>query len=117
MTAGAVLALAEYTLALWLSAGPPRLASAVLFGAGVVLLLETADFGWRARRAALGPGVVTAQLRHWALFAALGVAAAIGVIGVAGLASESLPLPWAPAIAATGAAVALVAIAFTVRRR
>ena len=117
MTAGVVVALGEYTLALWLSAGPPRLSGAVLVGVGVTLLMETADFGRRARRAALGPGVVTSQLRHWARGGALAGMTALVAIGVASATSESMRLPWAPAIAATGATAALVALAFTVRRQ
>ena len=114
---GAVVALGEYALALWLAGSPPRLASAVLFGVGVTLLLQTADFGWRARRAALGPGVVASQIRHWARGGALAGMTALVAIGVASATSESMRLPWAPAIAATGATAALVALAFTVRRQ
>jgi len=113
---GAVIALGEYALALWLAGSPPQLAGAALFGVGVTLLLQTADFGWRARRAALGPGVVAAQVRYWALFGAIAGASALAAIGVASTASASVRLPWAPALATVGAAVALVAVAFAVRR-
>ena len=113
---GAVIALGEYALALWLAGSPPRLAGAALFGVGVTLLLQTADFGWRARRAALGPGVVAAQVRYWVLFGAIAGASALAAIGVASTASASERLPWAPALATVGAAVALVAVAFAVRR-
>jgi len=117
VVAGAILALVEYALALWLSGAPPRLVGAALFGVGVTLLLETADFGWRAQRATLGPGVVASQIRHWATFGVIAGTSALVATGVASAASVSVRLPWAPALAATGAAVALVAVAFAVRRR
>ena len=61
------------------------LAGAVLVGVGVTLLMETADFGRRARRAALGPGVVTSQLRHWARGGALaGMTALVAIAGCPG---------------------------------
>jgi len=113
---GAVVALGEYALALWLAGSPPRLAGAVLFGVGVTLLLQTADFGWRARRAALGPGVAASQIRHWVRFGVVAGATTLAAVGAASAASASVRLPWAPALATVGAAVALVAVAFAVRR-
>jgi len=113
---GAVIALGEYALALWLAGSPPQLAGAALFGVGVTLLLQTADFGWRARRAALGPGVVASQIRHWARFGVVAGATTLAAVGAASAASASVRLPWAPALATVGAAVALVAVAFAVRR-
>jgi len=111
LVGGMVLALAEYTLAPSLAGGPPRLASAVLLGVVLVLLLETADFGRRAHHAAIGPGVLLAQIRSWAVFGALAGAGALVAIAAASVASASLRLPWAPAVAAAGAAAALVAVA------
>src|SRR5439155_1444967 len=70
----------------------------------------------RRRAAARGPGVVPAQVRYWALFGAIAGASALAAIGVASTASASVRLPWAPALATVGAAVALVAVAFAVRR-
>jgi len=115
VVAGGVLALGEYALALWLSTGPPRLTGAVLFGVGLLLLLETTDFARRLRHAAMGPGVVASQVRYWVVFAALAGTAAFIVIGIATAASLIAHLPWAPAFAAAGAAVALVAVAIALR--
>jgi hypothetical protein len=115
VVAGGVLALGEYALALWLSTGPPRLTGAVLFGVGLVLLLETTDFARRLQHAAMGPGVVASQVRYWAVCAALAGTAAFVLIGIATAASLIAHLPWAPAFAAAGAAVALVAVAITLR--
>ena len=111
LVAGVVLALAEYTLALWIGGGPPRLAGAVFLGVVLLLLVETADFGRRAHRAVIGPGLVLAQLRSWALFASLAGMIALLASAVASVASTAVRLPWAPAVAAAGAAVALVGVA------
>src|SRR2546422_11705719 len=80
VVAGCVLALGEYALALWLSPGPPRLAGAVLFGVALILLLETVDFARRVGHAAMGPGLVSSQIRYWGTAAAAaGTAAPVGV--------------------------------------
>jgi hypothetical protein len=117
VTAGGVLAVGQYASALWLTAGPPRLAGAVLFGVGLVLLVETADFTRRVRGATLGPGLVAAQVSHWVGFAGLAGAAALFAAGLATAASAVVRLPWAPAFAAGGAAAALVAVTIALRRR
>ena len=117
VTAGGVLALGQYALALWLAAGPPRLAGAGLFGVGLVLLVETADFSRRVRDATLGPGLVASQVRYWVGFAGLAAATALVAAGLGTAASAAVRLPWAPAFAAGGAAVALVAVTITLRRR
>jgi hypothetical protein len=59
--------------------------------------------------------VVLAQIRYWAAFAAFTAAMALGVIAMARVAS-AVRLPWAQAIAAAGAAVALVGLAAALRR-
>ena len=117
VTAGGALALGQYALALWLAAGPPRLAGAALFGVGLVLLVETADFSRRVRGATLGPGLVATQVRYWVGFAALVGALALVGAGLATAASVVVRLPWAPAFAAGGAAAALVAVTIALRRR
>jgi hypothetical protein len=117
VTAGGVLALGQYASALWLAAAPPRLAGAVLFGVGLVLLVETADFSRRVRGATLGPGLVAAQVSHWVGFAGLAGAGALFAAGLATAASAVVRLPWAPAFAAGGAAAALVAVTIALRRR
>jgi hypothetical protein len=111
LVGGMVLALGEYTLALWLAGGPPRLAGAVLLGVVLVLLLETADFGRRAHRATIGPGLLLAQVRSWVVFAALTGTGALAASAGASVASAAVRLPWAPAVAAAGVAVTLVAVA------
>jgi len=83
VTACGVLALGQYALALWIAAAPPRLAGAVLFGIGLVLLVETADFSRRVRGATLGPGLVASQVRYWVGFAGLAGAAALVAVTIA----------------------------------
>jgi hypothetical protein len=117
VTAGGVLALGQYAFALWVAAEPPRLAGAALFGVGLVLLIETADFSRRVRGATLGPGLVAAQVSYWVGFAGLAGAVALFAAGLATAASAAVRLPWAPAFAAGGAAAALVAVTIALRRR
>jgi hypothetical protein len=117
LVGGMVLALGEYALALRLAGGAPHLGGAVLFGVVLALLLEAAEFGRRAHQAAVGPGVVAAQLRSWAVFGALAGAGGLLASAAASVASASVRLPWAAAIAAAAAAVALVAVAFTLSAR
>src|SRR5262249_26893194 len=127
LVGGIVLALGEYTLALALAGGPPRLVGAALLGVVLLLLLETADFGRRAHRATIGPGLVAAQMRAGAAAAALpgigGPAAVLGGVGAraacagAGVASARVRLPWAPAIAAIGVAITLVTVALALSAR
>lgn len=117
VTAAGVLALGQYAAALWLASGPPRLAGAVLFGVGLVLLLETADFSRRVRGATLGPGLAASQVRYWVGFAGLAGSAALLAAAVATVASAVVRLPWAPAFAAGGAAAALAAVTLALRRR
>jgi len=117
LVGGIVLALGEYTLALSLAGGPPRLAGAVLVGVVLVLLLETADFGRRAHRATIGPRLMAAQMRAWAAAAALTGIGALAASAGASVASATVRLPWAPAIAAIGVAITLVTVALALSAR
>jgi hypothetical protein len=117
LVGGMVLALAEYALALWLASGPPRLVGAALLGVVLVLLLETTDFARRARRAVIGPGVLLAQMRSWVVLGALTGIAALAAGAAASAASGAVRLPWATAVAAAGAAIALVGVALALSGR
>lgn len=116
VVAGGGLVLGQYTLALWLAGGPLRPGGAALLGVGLALLVETADFDRRIRGAALGPGLVASQIRYWAGSAVLAGAVALVVVVLAAAASAMVSLPWSPAFAAIGAAVALVAVVVALRR-
>jgi len=117
LVGGIVLALGEYTLALALAGGPPRLVGAALLGVVLLLLLETADFGRRAHRATIGPGLVAAQMRACAAAAALTGIGALAACAGASVASATVRLPWAPAIAAIGVAITLVTVALALSAR
>jgi len=117
LVGGMVLALVEYTLALWISGGPPRPAGAVCLGVVLLLLLEAADFGRRAHGTALGPGVVPAQVRSWVLFGSIAGMISLLASAAANAASLAVRLPWAPAVAVAGAAVALVGVALALSAR
>jgi hypothetical protein len=117
LVGGMVLALVEYTLALWISGGPPRPAGAVCLGVVLLLLLESADFGGRARGTALGAGVVPAQIRSWVLFGSLAGMISLFASSAADAVSLAVRLPWAPAVAAAGAAIALVGVAVALSAR
>jgi hypothetical protein len=117
LVGGMVLALVEYTLALWISGGPPRPAGAACLGVVLLLLLEAADFGRRAQSTALGPGVVRAQLASWARLGFIAGLVALLASAAANAASLAVRLPWAPAVAAAGAAVALVGVALALSAR
>lgn len=116
LTAGVALALGEYTLALSLSAGPPRLAGAVGVAVVVALLLEVSDFDRRFRHVAIGRFVIASQLRYWAVFGALGGTAALVLVGAASALNSVVRLPYAPLLAAAGALAALGAAAVVLRR-
>lgn len=116
VTAGVALALGEYAVALMVSAGAPGLGSAVVVGALVMLVLETADFDRRFRRVTLGAGVLASQLRHWAGSVALGAGAAVLIVAGASVVMAVAWIPWAPVLAAVGALGAVVAVAAALRR-
>jgi hypothetical protein len=81
------------------------------------LLLEAAEFGRRAHGTALGPGVVPAQIRSWVLFGSITGMVALLASAAANAVSFAVRLPWAPAVAAAGAAVALVGVALALSAR
>lgn len=116
VTAGVGLALAEYALALVLSAGAPHLGSAVVMSALVVLVLQTADFDRRFRHVTLGAGVLASQLRHWAGSLALGAGAAVLVVAGATVVTGAVSIPWAPVLAAVGALGVVAAAGAALRR-
>jgi hypothetical protein len=110
LTAGAMLALADYALALWLSARPPGVFGAVAFGVALFLALDVADFARRFRGAALDSSVVRHQARSWVASAATGALAAIVLTLLATAVRLAVPPAAYPAIAAAGALVAFAAV-------
>jgi hypothetical protein len=99
--AGLAAGLAEYTLALWLTAGPLDPLIALVLGVVMVVLIQVVDFARRFRGAAIAPAVVRAQIRYCLRVGPLG--AVLGLV-VAGLASGVTP-------ALRSAAYAVLAVA------
>jgi predicted Co/Zn/Cd cation transporter (cation efflux family) len=79
VTAGASLALIAYAAALVIAGPAVDPVVAIALGAALVLLLALVHFAGRVHGAALGPAVIAAQVRHWLMIVALGVAAAVGL--------------------------------------
>ena len=97
VTTGASLALFAYAAALVLAGPAVDPVAAIAVGATLVLLLALVHFAGRVRGAALGPAVNAAQVRHWLMIVALGVAVAAaltagGVVLGPALGGASLPV-------------------------
>jgi len=72
-TAAAALALIAYAVALGVARPAVDPATAVVFGALVVLALALVHLAGRMDGALVGPGVVAGQLRQWMMVLALGL--------------------------------------------
>ena len=77
VTAGGSLALIAYALALVIARPEADPVAATAFGATLVLLLALVHFAGRAHGAAIGAGVLAAQLRQWLVVVTAGVVATV----------------------------------------
>jgi hypothetical protein len=77
--AGAAIAMVAYALAIVIGQPPADPSASAAFGATLVLLLALVHFAGRIHGAAVGPGVVAGQVRHWLGVGAAGVLAALGI--------------------------------------
>ena len=112
-TVAAVLALLAYTVALLTARPAAEPASAMVFGAALVLLLALVHLGAAVRGAVLEPVVIARQARAWLTIVALGlVAATAGVVGgaVLGPALAGMALPMVVIAAALGAALTMAGV-------
>jgi hypothetical protein len=119
-TAGAVLALLAYTVALVTARPAAEPATAMVFGAALVLLLALVHLGGRVRGAVIEPAVIARQARDWLLVVALGlVAATAGVVGGAALGPTlvRVALPLVVIAAALGAVLTMVGVSALVVTR
>ena len=120
VTAGAVIALIAYALALVIA--PPAFdpVPAIALGATLVALLALVHFGARVQGAAVGRAVAAAQVRQVLVIVALGVVAAAGLTAAAaflGALVRAPSLPLVVAISALGAVlVVLGAVALATPR-
>jgi hypothetical protein len=112
-TAGAVLTLVDYAVALLLADARPDPARGVAMGLALVLFLAATHLALHAGPAALRPGVLRALVRHWIEALALGAAgaAALALAGqaVAG-ALHGAALPIVTVLAAGGALLAAAGV-------
>ncbi len=115
VTAGAALALIEYTIAVWLAAGPPNVLGAGVFGLALVLLLEVADFTRRVRGVLLGPRVLPEHAQHWLATGVAALAVTILLGAAASALTIPLPRPTYPALVAVGALLVFVGAAVALR--
>jgi hypothetical protein len=120
VTAGAVLALLAYTVALVTARPAAEPATAMVFGAALVLLLALVHLGGRVRGAVVAPAVIARQARDWLTIVALGlVAATAGVVGgtVLGPTLAGLALPIVVIAAALGAVLTMAGVSALVITR
>jgi hypothetical protein len=114
---GAMLALFDLTVALWWSAPPMRVATALVFGLALLSLIEGVDFSRRFSGAVVDGAVITAQLRYWGARTAAIAAAAALLLAAARLVATALPPLTGPVIAGIGAITAFAAGVFACVRR
>lgn len=110
LTAGASLSLAEYALALWLSAGPLDVAGAVGFGVILATLFQVVEFAARFRGATVDPRVLRGQIRYWTGTGLLGAGAAMLMAIGAGGVPLRLPPAAYPVAGALGALAVFVGV-------
>lgn len=113
VTAGASLALIAYALALVIVRAPFDPVAAIAFGATLVLLLALVHFAGRVHGAAIGPSVITSQIRHWLVIVAAGVVAAVVLTAAAaalGFTLRGAALPVVVVVAALGALVTVAGV-------
>jgi hypothetical protein len=110
VTAGAVLALVQYALALWLSAAPVSLLMSAAIGIALFLLLDIVDFLGRIHGVAVDPAVTRGQIRYWIGIGGVGVAAIVAVVLGATAVPLALPAVGAPALAMAGAVGTFVGV-------
>jgi hypothetical protein len=119
VTAGAALALIEYTLALTITKTPVDVVTAAGFGAAVFLLLQLVHFAGRVHGATIGSAVIASQIRHW--LAIVGIASAVTIVLTIGapavrLALTGVPLPLVVVAGALGALVTIGGVIALARR-
>jgi hypothetical protein len=115
VTAGGSLTLIQYTLAL--TGRRASLASAVVLGVSLALVLDVSEFAGRLHGAAPGATVLGRQARHWLTSAILGALATTTLGVLAALVRFGGPPALPPLLAALGALAAVVGVAGAVWRR
>jgi hypothetical protein len=109
VTAGASVALMLYALALFRARS--SLASAIVLGVSLPLVLDVSEFLRRFHGAVVTRPVWSRQARHWVATAILGVVTSAALAAVATLVKVSGPPALFPILAAVGALAAVAGIA------
>jgi hypothetical protein len=110
VTAGAVVGLLEYAVALWARARSPDILTALAFGVALALLLQVVDFAARVRGAAVESRVLWALARYWVAAATAAAGVGVGLVALAGHLRLGLPSAALPVMSAIGALAALVGV-------
>ena len=113
VTAGASLTVLLYTLTL--VGARSSLASAIVLGVSLVLVLDVSEFVRRFHGAVVTMSALRRQARHWVASATLGVLTTTALAAVAALVRVSGPPALYPVLAAVGALAAIAGIAGAVR--
>jgi hypothetical protein len=115
VTAGASLTLIQYTVSL--IGTRSSLASAIVLGVALALVLDVSEFTGRFHGAAPSPPVLVHQGRHWIGSAALGALAASALAAGGAFIRIGGPTALPPLLAVFGALVAVLGAAGALRRR
>jgi hypothetical protein len=113
VTIGAAFALITYALARLITRPADDPIAAIGFGATLVALLALVHFTSRVHGAALGPAVLTAQIRQWLTVILVGVVAAgVLTLGAAalGLVFAGATLPMIVVVAVLGAVLTIAGV-------
>jgi len=120
VSVAAATLVAAYAAALSISRPAASIATGAMFGLGVLVLLQAAEFGRCTRHGHVGTGVVRQQVAGWLRLAA----GTLGLVAVgataAGTMARSVPPAAAPVLAAAGALGVVFATALVIagdRRR
>jgi hypothetical protein len=113
VTAGASLTVLLYTLTL--VGARSSLASAIVLGVSLVLVLDVSEFVRRFHGAVVTMPAFRRQARHWITSTAFGILATTALAAVATLVRVSGPPGVYPVLAAVGALAAIAGIAGAVR--
>ena len=116
VTAGASLALVEYTLVIWRSGRPPSFFAAIGFGVLLLLLVQITDFAARFGEASSASPVVRSQVRYWCRLGGAGAVIAMLVLVLATTLAVLVRLPLAPLVAGAAALVAFAGVVGALRR-
>jgi hypothetical protein len=111
-TAGAGIALIEYSVALTVAASVPDVVAATVFGLAIVLLLALVHFAYRTQGAAVSSTVIRSQVREWLTITAIAILAVFVLAITASALRLALPATAIPLVvgAALGGLVTVAAV-------